>query len=155
MQNNHAINPFASVIAEKLKTQTEAFTLDTVIVDWFKIGPYKATRDISCRIGFELRAQGCKRIERRNSEHRFWYEPPAQPVTIENDVPGIVSRRNKRPGEPVLTTDDPMPLNPTKGLLVAFVILITLFALIAGGYCIYKVSQKDSSNPFITSRIRP
>jgi putative DNA primase/helicase len=64
-----AIEPFLNI-------QVTPFTLYHVANEWLKIDPSKISRDIQTRLGNALRQLDCKRVEKRNSEHRFWYEPP-------------------------------------------------------------------------------
>lgn len=52
------------------------FTLYMVATDCLGMDASKISRDIQTRIGNALRQLGCKRVEKRNSEHRFWYKPP-------------------------------------------------------------------------------
>ncbi|KQT37696.1 VapE domain-containing protein [Methylophilus sp. Leaf414] len=52
------------------------FTLFDAATKGLNIDAKGIGRDIQTRIGNALRQLGCKRVEKRNSEHRFWYKPP-------------------------------------------------------------------------------
>ncbi|MDT7849932.1 VapE family protein [Methylophilus sp. VKM B-3414] len=54
----------------------QEFTLYMVATECLGMDASKISRDIQTRIGNALRQLDCKRVEKRNSEHRFWYKPP-------------------------------------------------------------------------------
>lgn len=65
-------------VENRAKEFEPEFTLYMVATDCLKMDASKISRDIQTRIGNALRQLGCTRVEKRNSEHRFWYKPPVR-----------------------------------------------------------------------------
>lgn len=63
-------------VAQRALEVHPEFTLYDAATKCLNIDAKGISRDIQTRIGNALRQLGCKRVEKRNSEHRFWYKPP-------------------------------------------------------------------------------
>lgn len=83
-----ASDAFVDILEGWVKGQTSPFTLADAVETGLKLDAGRMTRDVMTRAGIALRKVGCRRVERRTSATRFWYEPPsmvspAQPTSAE------------------------------------------------------------------------
>lgn len=82
----------------------QEFTLYMVATECLGMDASKISRDIQTRIGNALRQLDCKRVEKRNSEHRFWYKPPERKLAT-STTGADASQPQQNPGE----FDDDIP----------------------------------------------
>lgn len=157
MDSRHELPPFLNsrnvqtsgleaAILEKLSSQTEEFSISTVLSEWLKLDPSQVTYKLQTEVGNILRKHGCSRIERRNNRIRFWYIPPMAPyIHSDDETPQPdYQRRNKRTKGELLSTEHPLqvPGDPIKGAVCAIIILgVILFVL---GFAYWVLNEKPS-----------